>query len=187
LLTGKSKRLCSGIRANGERCRARASAAHDFCSFHRSDLQETFHAGRVRGGQQRRYELTSLEENAASLLSLGLDSRGGIQAGLDNLLRQVFLGKVAPKYIAALTRIYATALRNIERTDRDTGDHTFETYAAVLASHQELNAAADSAARAREAAAARASHDAAEAIRRLFEGSAAAQPPAQAPHPPGHA
>ncbi len=169
LLTSKTERLCAGIRANGERCRARASALHDFCSFHRGDLQETLRAGRVRGGQQRRYEITALEEQAASLLSLGLDSRGGIQAGLDNLLRQVFLGKVAPKYIAAVTRIYATALRNIERTEAGAEDHTFNAYTAGLAANHRLRAEVEAANQAREAAELRRRNEHQEAVRRLLD------------------
>jgi hypothetical protein len=181
LLTGTSERLCAGIRANGERCRARASAGHDFCSFHRSDLQETFHAGRVRGGLQRRYEVTALEEQEASRLSLRLDSRGGIQAGLDNLLRLIFIGKVSPKYIAAVARIYATALRNIERTNTDAEDHTFAAYRAGLAANQRLQAEVEIANLERKAAAERARHLVTEAIRMLVDESDGDQPSAETP------
>ena len=187
LLTSTSPRLCAGIRANGERCRARASATHDFCSFHRGDLQEAFHAGRVRGGLQRRFELTALDEQAASRLSLGLDSRGGIQAGLDNLLRLVFAGKVSPKYIAAVTRIYATALRNIEHTGAGTEDHTFAAYPAALAANHRLHAEVEAAALERQAAAERARQMLTEALRRLVDESAGHQPPPGTPATPGHA
>jgi hypothetical protein len=166
LLTSTSQRLCAGIRANGERCRARASSGHDFCSFHRADLRGAFHAGRVRGGLQRPYELSALEDQAALRLSVGLDSRGGIQAGLDNLLRMIFSDRISPKHIPAVARIYALALRNIERTDTTAEDHTFSAYAAALAANQMLQAEVEAAAREQEAAARRA----ADALTRTLRG-----------------
>lgn len=187
LLTSASPRLCAGIRANGERCRARASSGHDFCSFHRVDLREAFHAGRVRGGLQRRFELTGLDEQAASRLSLGLDSRGGIQAGLDTLLRLVFAGKVSPKYIAAVTRIYATALRNIEHTGTGAEDHTFAAYDAALAANHRLHAEVEAAALQRQAAAERARQALTEALRRLVDESYAHELPPPSPAAPGRA
>jgi hypothetical protein len=172
LLTSRIQRTCAGIRANGERCRARASAGYEFCSFHRGDLAEALHAGRIRGGLQRRYDVTTREADEAARLSLGLDSRGGIQAGLDNLLRLVLSGKVSPKYIAAVARIYATALRNIERADTTAEDHTFSAYVAALAANQKLQAEVDAAARAEAAAARRAAEAFTRALRGL-DGEAA--------------
>jgi hypothetical protein len=176
LLTGTSRGLCAGIRANGERCRARASTGHDFCSFHRSDLQGAFHAGRVRGGLQRRIGLADLDEEAAARLSLGLDSRGGIQAGLENLLRLAFLGKISPRYIAAVTRIYATALRNIERTAADSEDHTFGAYSAGLVANHRLHAEVEAAELAAAEAAASARQDFEQAILKLADSE---QPPTE--------
>ncbi len=181
LLTSTSQRLCAGIRANGERCRARASTGHDFCSFHRADLQRAFHAGRVRGGLQRRYELNALEEQGALQLSLGLDSRGGIQAGLDNLLRMIFSERVSPRYIAAMARIYAIALRNIEKTDTNAEDHTLSAYAAVLAANQKLQAEVAAAHSAREASARHARNAVTEALRKFVDESAEEPLPAEAP------
>ena len=182
LLTSTSVRACAGIRPNGNRCRARASAGHDFCTFHRADLQEALRAGRVLGGRQRRYvPLNDLEQKFAVHLSLGLDSRGGIQAGLDNLLRLAFIGRVSPRYISALTRIYATALRNLEKTDRDTEDHTFGAYFAGLVANHRLQLDVELAAREEKAAAERAGRDAAEAIRKLIEECETGEPGVETP------
>ena len=140
LLTRTSVRACTGIRANGERCRARASTGYDFCSFHRADLKDTLQAGRVRGGQQRRYEFATREEAVADQLSLRLDSRGGIQAGLDQLLRLAFTGEASPRYLGAVVRIYATALRNLERAELE--DHTLGAYPVGLVANRRFQARA---------------------------------------------
>jgi hypothetical protein len=150
LLTSTSARLCAGIRADGQRCRARATAGHDFCSFHRGDLQDTFQEGRVRGGSRRRYLVTSGEEEVAVRLCLGLDSRGGIQAGLETLLRLAFFDQIDPRCIPALTRIYATALRNIDQSERNTGAEPLADYTAGLALNHRFHLSLASASRAAE-------------------------------------
>jgi hypothetical protein len=157
LLTGTEIVSCAGIRKDGERCRARATATNGFCSFHRSDLDETVRAGRIAGGRARSFELTGMESVQASVATLGLDSRGGIQGVLDATLRQLFLGRISPDYVGAVVRLVNAALRNLEHTDPETEDHSLDQYSPSIANLAEMTASLEEQqARAHAAAAARA-------------------------------
>jgi hypothetical protein len=156
LVTGTQIPTCAGIRKDGERCRARATAANGFCSFHRSDLDETVRAGRIAGGRARANDVTGLETVQASVTTLGLNSRGGIQGVLDATLRQLFLGKITPDYVAAVVRLVNAALRNLDHTDPETEDHSLGQYSPSLLNVADMTARIeDEQARARALSAAR--------------------------------
>ncbi len=135
LLTSTNARFCSGIRKDGERCRVRASTGYDFCAFHRPDTREAFIAGRAEGGRAGRYRVRPLEEQIGEHLALRLDSRGGIQGSIDNVLRMLVFGGISPAYANAATRLIAAVLRNLDHTNREAEDHSLDQYLSSISNH----------------------------------------------------